>query len=277
LLATLAVVAPWRRATAQNPSWMATPSAPTVGDTIWLVRALTVPAGWQVRAGKLEATEDIEPLAEPSVQRVAGAWVVRYALAAWKPGPHRLTLPQIWLLAPDGRADSTAGGVTTLNVASVIPDTLRQPRPQGLLGPLRATHRSPLPPFVALLLAAGLLAAGVALRRRPHRAPLPTPHVPVEREVSDARWLAAGEPKAVAARAIWRLRAALARSVPEAHPALATGECLVVVERARPSVPLRELRDLLEQLDGVAFASAHGTDIAALAAMARRLARELAP
>jgi hypothetical protein len=40
---------------------------------------------------------------------------------------------------------------------------------------------------------------------------------------------------------------------------------------------VRELRDLLEQLDRVAFASAHGTDVAALAAMARRLARELAP
>ena len=45
----------------------------------------------------------------------------------------------------------------------------------------------------------------------------------------------------------------------------------------RPNAPLRELRDLLEQLDRVAFASAHGTDVAALSAMARRLARELTP
>jgi len=50
-----------------------------------------------------------------------------------------------------------------------------------------------------------------------------------------------------------------------------------VVERARPDAPLRELRELLEQLDRVAFASAHGTDVAALSAMARRLARDLAP
>jgi hypothetical protein len=99
----------------------------------------------------------------------------------------------------------------------------------------------------------------------------------VEREVPDTRWLAAGEPKAVAARAIWRLRAALARAVPGAHPALDTHECLTVVERARPDAPLRELRELLEQLDRVAFASAHGTDVAALSAMARRLARDLAP
>jgi hypothetical protein len=49
-----------------------------------------------------------------------------------------------------------------------------------------------------------------------------------------------------------------------------------VVERARPHAPIRELRDLLEQLDRVAFASAHGTDVVALAVMARRLARDVA-
>ena len=79
----------------------------------------------------------------------------------------------------------------------------------------------------------------------------------------------------MAARAIWRLRAALAGAVSAAHPALSTAECLAAVERARPDMSLRELRDLLEQLDRVAFASAHGTDIAALATMARRLAQEI--
>ena len=99
--------------------------------------------------------------------------------------------------------------------------------------------------------------------------------------MQDARWLAAGEPRAVATRATWRLRAALARAVPGAHPALDTHECLGVVERARSGARagarLGELRDVLEQLDRVAFASAEGTDVAALAARARRLAQELAP
>jgi len=211
------------------------------------------------------------------VLRRAGGWVVRYAVVAWKPGVHKLGLPPLWLLGPDGRADSTAGGTTNLSVASVIPDSLLRPSPQGLLAPLRAAHRDPLPPLAALALAAGLLATGVVVRRRRPRTLEPAPPVPLEREVPDTRWLAAGEPKAVAERAIWRLRAALARAVPEAHPALDTAECLAVVERARPDAPLRELRDLLEQLDRVAFASAHGTDVAALSAMARRLARELTP
>jgi len=277
LLVCLSVVASWRRVTGQAGGWQASPPNPTVGDTIWLERALAVPSGWQVRAGKLDATEAVEPLADPVVRRSAAGWVVRYAVVAWKPGAHKLALPPFWLLGPDGRADSTAGGTTSFSVTSVIPDSLRQPSPQGLLAPLRRAHQNSLPPLAAVALAAGLLAAGVAARRRRPRAVEPAPPVPLEREVPDTRWLAAGEPKAVAARAIWRLRAALARAVPEAHPALDTAECLQAVERVRPNAPLRELRDLLEQLDRVAFASAHGTDVAALSAMARRLARELTP
>lgn len=275
-LVLLGVVAAGRLA-GQGGGWSATPAAPTVGDTIWLERTLTVPNGWQVRPGKLDATEAIESLADPAVRRSGAGWVVRYAVVAWKPGIHKLALPSVWLLGPDGRADSTAGGTASVSVTSVIPDSLRSPSPQGLLAPLRAAHQDPLPPLAGLALAAGLLVAGVAARRRPPRAPEPPPPVPVEREVSDTRWLAAGEPKAVAARAIWRLRAALQRAVPEAHAALDTEECLATVERLRPNAPLRELRDLLEQLDRVAFASAHGTDVAALSAMARRLARDLAP
>jgi len=276
-LVLLGVVAAGRLAAGQGGGWSASPAAPTVGDTIWLERALAVPSGWQVRAGKLDATDAVEPLADPVVRRSAEGWVVRYAVVAWKPGAHKLALPPLWLLGPDGRADSTAGGTTSFSVTSVIPDSLRQPSPQGLLAPLRTAHRNSLPPLTALALAAGLLAAGVAARRRRPRAVEPAPPVPLEREVPDTRWLAAGEPKAVAARAIWRLRAALERAVPEAHPALDTAECLQAVERVRPNAPLRELRDLLEQLDRVAFASAHGTDVAALSAMARRLARELTP
>jgi len=40
-------------------------------------------------------------------------------------------------------------------------------------------------------------------------------------------------------------------------------------------VPLGQLAEVLQQLDRVAFASAHGSDIAALAERARALAREL--
>jgi len=230
-----------------------------------------------VRAGKLEATEQVEALGDPAVLRVPGGWVVRYPVVAWAPGAETIALPPIWRLGPDGRADSTGGGTASFTVASVLPDTLRRAAPRGLIGPLRPERRNPLLPLAAVAVSAGVLAAGIVLRRRPPREVVAPVHVPVEHEVPDARWLAAGEPKAVAARATWHLRAALARAVPEAHPALSTQECLAVVARVRPDAPVRELRDLLEQLDRVAFASAHGTDVAGLAAMARGLAQELAP
>lgn len=256
---------------------MSSPDAPTVGDTIWIERTVTASPGWQVRAGKLDATEDLEPLADPAVLRAPGGWLIRYAVVAWKPGAHKLTMPPIWRLAPDGRADSTAAATTSVRVASVIPDSLLRPSPQGLLAPVRTAHQDPLPPIAAVSLAVGVLIAGIARRRRAPRTLEPAPQVPVEREVPDTRWLAAGEPKAVAARAIWRVRSAVARAVPAAHDALDTEECLAVVKQERPAAPLRELGDLLEQLDRAAFASAPGTDVAALSAMARRLARELAP
>ncbi len=274
--AALGILVSWRVALGQG-SWTATPASPTVGDTVWLERQIPVPAGWRVRPGKLDATERVEPLADPSVRRAPQGWLVRYPIVAWAPGPHALTLPPVWRLAPDGRADSVAGGVANFFVQSVIPDTIRGPQPRGALAPVRLARRSALPPAAALLLASGGLALGLGWRRR---APLAVPaprRVALEPEVADARWLAAGEPKAVAARAAFRLRLAVARAIPEAGPALSTAECLAAVERARPHAPLRELRELLEQLDRVAFASAHGTDVAALAQMARRFAREIAP
>ena len=281
VLAILGVVASWRRGTAQSANWTATPAAPTVGDTIWLEREIPLPAGWQVRAGQLEPREDVEPLGDPAVLRSPAGWVVRYGVAVWTPGSHTLALPPLWRIGPDGRTDSTAGGAASVVVASVLPATLKAPDPRGPLGPLRLERRDAGPPLVAVLVSIGLLAAGVAARRRPPRQVPPAPPVPLEREVQDARWLAAGEPRAVATRATWRLRAALARAVPGAHPALDTHECLGVVERARSGARsgarLGELRDVLEQLDRVAFASAEGTDVAALAARARRLAQELAP
>ncbi len=258
----------------------AAPAAPSVGDTIWIVRAIAAPPGWRVRPDPLEPGEAVTPLGEPAVARGPEGWVIRYPVAIWRPGITRLVLPPVWRFGPDGRADSVAGAEATITVASVIPDTLRAPTPRGLLPPLRPERRRPLPPLAAALAAAGLLGVGVAWRRRPPRAPAArATAVPSAgpREVPDARWLAAGEPKAVAVRARERLRAAVARAVPEAHPGLATAECVAAVARARPEAPVRELGDLLEQLDRVAFASAPGTDVAALAAMARRLAREFAP
>lgn len=260
----------------QAGAWTAGPNGATVGDTIWVERTVPAPPGWRVRADTLEASAQVEPLAGPALLRAAGGWRVRYPVVAWAPGAHTLTLPPVWRLGPDGSADSVAGEPVTVEVARVIPDSLAAPEPKPALAPIRRDRRTPVPALAAVLLGAAALAAGVCWRRRPREVGV-APHVPVEPEVPDARWLVAGEPRAVAARAAARLRAALARAVPGAHEALSTSECLAAVERLQPEAPLRELGEVLTALDRVAFASAHGTEVAELAARARALAAELAP
>jgi hypothetical protein len=264
--------------------WVAVTARPTVGDTVWLERLVPAAPGWRVRAVKLDAPPPpgtlTEPLGDPVTLRLAGrggggGWLVRYPVVAWAPGVITADMPPLWRLGPDGSADSLPGGTATFRVASVIPDTLSAPAPQPALAPLRLARRTPLPALAGLLLSAGALVALVAWRRRPPRAVEPGPDLELDPEITDARWVAAGEPRAVAARAAQRLRRAVAHAVPDAHAALTTTECLAVVERARPDAPLRQLRELLHALDQVAFATAHGVDVGLLAARARALAEEL--
>lgn len=259
--------------------WTATPAQPTVGDTIHLERRIATAPGWRVRAGKLESSGGAlaEPLAGAVVLQAPDGWAVRYAVVAWTPGTLHLDMPPVWRLGPDGTADSLPGGTATFQVASVIPDSIPAPQPQPALGPLRLSRPNPLPPAAAVALAAAMLIALVSWRRRQPRSGLaPAAALAVDRMIPDERWLAAGEPKAVAARASHNLREAIAHAIPDAHAALSTAECLTVVERARPQAPLRELRDVLGTLDHVAFATAHGVEVGPLAARARALAREFA-
>ncbi|MGH7519741.1 MAG: hypothetical protein ACREMI_00535 [Gemmatimonadales bacterium] len=261
---------------AQADGWSATPAAPTVGDTIKLERTIAAPAGWRVRAGRLPSGAVAEPLSDAVIiPSGSGGWTVRYVVVAWGPGEIALDMPPLWRLGPDGSADSLAGGTATFRVASVIPDSVRSPVPQPSLGPLRLQRASPIPVLAAVLLAAGALLLLIGWRRRAPRLGIEESALTLDAEVPDQRWLGAGEPKAVAARATHQLRSAVARAVPSAHEALSTTECLVAVEHAWPNAPLRDLRELLQALDQVAFATAHGVDVAPLAARARALAREL--
>jgi len=257
--------------------WVAVTSRPTVGDTIWLERTVTAPPGWRVRAAKLDPGLRTESLGDPVVVRAEGGWLVRYPVVAWAPGVVSTEMPPMWRLGPDGSADSVPGGTATFRVTSVIPDSVPTPAPQPALAPLRLARRTALPALAGVLLSAGMLVAVVAWRRRSPRTARPGPDLELDPEIGDSRWVAAGEPRAVAARAAHLLRAALARAVPEAHGALSTSECLAAVERAKPDVPLRQLRELLGALDQVAFATTHGVDVGPIAARARALADELEP
>jgi len=258
----------------QGEGWAATPARPTVGDTIQLERVIAAPPGWRVRAGKLESNGDVEQLGDPTVIARPNGWLVRYFVVAWKAGSGGVVMPQVWRLGPDGSTDSLPGGTAALQVASVIPDSIKSPQPRPALTPLRLGDTSAIPVSAAVLLAAGSLLLLVLWRRRGPRTIAAGPALASEAPVPDGRWLAAGEPKAVAARAAQGLRRAVAHAIPAAHEALSTTEFLAAVERARPDAPLRDLRELLLALDQVAFATAHGVEVAPLAARARTLARE---
>jgi hypothetical protein len=254
---------------------MVRPSQPTVGDTVWLERRFPLPTGWRLRPGRLAGSGAVEPLGEPIMERSDADWIVRYPVTAWTPGPHAVTLPPVWRLGPDGQADSLAGGSAAFDLRSVIPDSVTAPRPRPGLAPLRPVRRDPRPVLLATLGAGAALGIALWWRRRPSRRPAMPTSVSLGAEVADARWLEAGEPKAVAARAAGGLRAALARVVPEAHTGLSTAECLAKLQLHRPQAPVRDLAAVLEALDHVAFATGSGPDVAALARRARALAEGL--
>src|SRR5258705_10362706 len=157
----------------QANGWVATPSQPTVGDTIRLERTVAVPSGWRVRAGKLGSVTVAEQLGDAIVVPASGAWVGRFAVVGWTPGEMSLGMPPLWRVGPDGTAVSLSGGTATFRVASVIPDSVRAPAPQPAIGPLRLDRSSPFPVIAAVLLAAGTLLLLILWRRRGPRGPWP--------------------------------------------------------------------------------------------------------
>jgi len=227
-----------------------TPERPTVGDTVWIAWAVAAPAGWRVRPSVLAGDAELTPLGDPIATRTADGWVVRYPVALWTPGPATVRLPTLWRAAPDGSGDSLAGATATLTVASVLPDSGR-PAPRPALAALRESRPVAWPAALAALVAVGLLAAGIAWRRRGPAAAAPLAQPAPAAPVPDARWLGAGEPKAVAARAAARLRRAIARAG-SAPPDAVT---------------------LLAHLERVEFAAAQGEDTEELARRALVLAR----
>lgn len=248
-LAMLALLA------AQGPGagWRATPARPTVGDTVRLARRVPAPAGATLRPEPLRATDRITPLAPPIIHADSGGFTVTYVIAPFVTGRVAIAMPPVQVIDLSGATTTVLGDSALVDVVSVLPDT-GHPAPRASVGPYRRPVRRAAPLVIALALAVMLLAGWWAWRLRTGRPRPPAGPPPVVPSPPIDRWLAAGEPRAVAALATERLRGGIERLVPHATRALASGELLAVLEAERPGWPLREIREMLAALDRARFA-----------------------
>ncbi len=143
--------------------------APTVGDTIWLVRTVAVPRGGVARPAPWNPTGALETLGPPRVTVRGDSVEIAYPVVGWLAGSHSVEVPGPLLLLAGGGVDSIPAEKVSVTVASVlpagVPDSLLQIQPaaQAVVRGER-TIRS----LLALLLLAGLILLPVHLlwRRR---------------------------------------------------------------------------------------------------------------
>jgi hypothetical protein len=250
---------------------------PTVGDTIWVSRTIEVPPGHTVRPGEWEPADSIELLGPARVTLRGSEAVIAYPVVIWRPGAYNLAPPGPLLLGADGSVDSLAPKPVELLVASVLPrvppDSTLRPQPRAEFVPRAAT--TPIPVILLGIVAVLLLAPLHWWWRRRGLAAGGIPRHDVDEPMSEVleRWADAGEFRAVAAAAAARVRAAIGRSLPAAHPALDTEAVLSHLSDARTDWPLAEIGDLLRSLDEARFGRTTFPDAIGLA----RWAAELEP
>jgi hypothetical protein len=246
----------------------------TVGDTIWLVRDVSVPPGRVVRAATWDPTDPVELLAPARVISRGSTAEVAYPVVVWRPGDYTLSPPGPLLLASDGHVDSLPPEPVTLHLASVLPsvpaDSVLSPQPPAGFVPRSALT---LLPLVLLWGVAALLLVPLhwwwrrrgqrIIRERPSASATPGP--PLE------RWADAGETRAVAAAVTVRLRSHLLAQVADMSQQLDTETLIAELSRSQPDWPLDEIHGVLRDLDLARFGDSSEADVLALARRAEAL------
>jgi hypothetical protein len=262
--------------------WVVTPATPSVGDTVVLTREIVVAdPGAQFQLRPFEESAFLVPLANPRVLEGPGGRSIQYTIALFRTGEQSIEMPDIELLLPGDRTDLVAGGTVVVRVASVLPTSDSLPEAQPAQGPVARTSLHVEPTLLLGLVVLVIIAGWGYHRRRPQ--PRPVWGTAVEEESGEEkdetpvlRWVVAGEPRAVAALTMHRLREHFADKVPGATQSLSTEECLRVIANEQPDWPLRAIDEVVQALERASFAPAVPSDVMALADEADELLRSLA-
>ncbi len=246
--------------------WVVEPQQPTIGDTVVLEREVAVadPTA-RLRLTPLAGSPSVEPLARPEVISGAGGFVARYLVALFETGEHAVAMPTLELVYPNGRVETRVGGEAVVTVVSVLPEGDSLPPPR--------VSREPIPRDVyraapAVLLLTGILVAAIGwgvLRRRPGARPPWSGPADGGEDVQVSRWIAAGEPRAVATVSMHRMREQIRAYVAEAEPSLDLDAWLRTVQEHRSEWPVRELGEVMRALERASYAPAIPSDVIALA------------
>jgi hypothetical protein len=232
--------------------------SPTVGDTIWLSRAVAVRPGYVVRAADWEPADPVELLGRARIVVTGDSAEIRYPVIIWRPGQHLVEVPGPLLLGAGGIVDSLASQRVQLLVRSVLPagppESLPPPQPRAGLVPRQEVTVVPLVLLWTIALV-GVVPLHLWWRRRGKPKPPLTPVRDLP-EPPLARWADDGEYRAVANVAAARLRSTIAERVAAAHPGLDTERLLAELAAVRPDWPLDELGRLLRELDDARFGTA---------------------
>ena len=246
--------------------WSVAPTPSTIGDTVVLEREIAVadPTA-SLRLAPIEGSLLVEPLAGPEAITASDGFIVRYVVALFETGDHTIPMPDIELVYPTGRLETRVGGEAFVTVLSVLPQGESLPAPRASREPI---PRNVLRTAPAILLVMGVVALTVGwglMRRRSRARPV---WAGVGKGGEDAspvsRWIAAGEPRAVATVTTHEVRVRVQQYVPEAEPSLDLEDWLHTVEAHRPDWPLRELSEVMQALERASFAPAIPSDVIAL-------------
>lgn len=257
--------------------WTVEPAEPLVGDTVSIALTLPVDPEVRVRLQEIDAGEAVQPLRKPEVSVEGNSRRVEYLVAFFEPGTHRLSMPDLELVRPDGSTERVVGGVAVVEIAPVLPPGASGLEPKWSKAPL-GRYRSRLWPVLLFPGVVALLAViwMVARNRRAVR-PVGSPEVEEWLGPPLMKWISFGEPRVVAGVASEHLRSVLARFHPDLKESLAAPELVRRLDGISDLLPVRDqdLANLVVELDRARFAPAVPSDVVELVERAERAVAKL--